>query len=51
MMNLTICSSTPTKTKRLLQHLSVLSNTYYEGLDPKEYIYWPNTNLVLAIAA
>jgi hypothetical protein len=50
MMNLSICSSTPNKTQTLLQHLSVLSNTYYEGLDPKEYIYWPNTSLELAIA-
>jgi hypothetical protein len=28
--------STPTKTKTVLQHLCVLPNTYYEGLEQEE---------------
>jgi hypothetical protein len=34
---------------RTQNNTQTLSNTNYGGMDPKKYIYRPNTNLVLAI--
>jgi hypothetical protein len=39
----------PTKTQTVLQHISVVPNTYYDRMEPKKYVYRPNINLVLAI--
>jgi hypothetical protein len=48
-MDQTNFSSTPTMTQTVLQHLSVLSNAYFERKEPKKYyIYWTNINPVLA---
>jgi hypothetical protein len=42
-------SSTPTKTQIVFQHLYVLPNTYYERMEPKNYVCRPNIRLVLVI--
>jgi hypothetical protein len=50
MMDRTNYSSTPTRPKTVLQHLSVLPNAYFERMEPKKCIYRPNINPVLAIS-
>jgi hypothetical protein len=42
-------SSTQTKPQTVFQHLYILPNTYYERMEPANYVCWPIIRLVLVI--